>query len=189
MLKLNNGEWFDSDNQLENAINMRLCRACEYLAKGYTKCIGCYIGKKEFFSKAKIQINDNNNKIITNKGDKKMNKYYEIAKVCFELVVKIRKLNNEKEVDLNETFDTISKERQKYLYDNIEHIIKNPNLTAKEEHNIWMKPRLEDGWVYGEKTDRKNKIHNCLVPFEDLNFYQKLKDHLVIETVKMYFGL
>jgi len=35
-------------------------------------------------------------------------------------------------------------------------------------------------------SDRKNKIHSCLVTYEKLNYYQKLKDHLVIETIKMY---
>jgi hypothetical protein len=187
-IKLKNGEWFDNEEQLKDAINKKLCKACKYLTKSYNKCIGCHVGNKELFIESKIKVNDNKNK-NSNKGEKKMHKYYELAKACFSIVVNIRNLNNETEVDLNETFDTISEERQKLLYDNIEHILKNPNITAKQEHDVWVKLKEETGWVYGEKTDRKRKIHSCIVPFEDLNFYQKLKDHLVIETIKMYFGL
>ena len=115
-------------------------------------------------------------------------KVEDIARICFSLVVDIRRHNFlENELNLDETFDTISAERQQQLIKNIEHIRLNPDITAKEEHEIWAKLKINDGWKYGEVTDRENKIHACLVPYDELNFYQKLKDHLVIETVKMYY--
>jgi hypothetical protein len=49
-----------------------------------------------------------------------------------------------------------------------------------------MKLKLKDNWEYGIKTDRKNKIHNCLVPFELLNYYQILKDIIFIDVVKSF---
>lgn len=112
-----------------------------------------------------------------------------LANACFEIVVSIRKMNMEDAESCNEIFAGISPERQQQLLDNIDHIIQNPNITAKEEHAIWASLKIKDGWKYGPVTDRANKIHNCLVPYENLNFYQRLKDHLVIETVKLFYNL
>lgn len=111
---------------------------------------------------------------------------YTIAKTVFTIVNSIRILNGETDI---EDFDNISDERKMQLYNNIDEIIKNPNITAKDEHDIWMKLKLKDGWIYGEKTDRENKIHNCLVPYEQLNIFQKLKDKLAIETIKMFYDI
>lgn len=113
-----------------------------------------------------------------------MEKYYEIAKIIFTILGTIRELNNESEI---ETFDSISEQRKQSVYKNVDKIIKNPDITAEEEHDIWMKQKLKDGWKYGKITDRQNKIHNCIVPYSKLNFYQKLKDQIIIETVKLYF--
>jgi ppGpp synthetase/RelA/SpoT-type nucleotidyltranferase len=39
---------------------------------------------------------------------------------------------------------------------------------AALEHGRWNIERLKDGWRPGKKRDDSNKIHNCLVPWEEL---------------------
>lgn len=113
--------------------------------------------------------------------------YYDIAKTCFELVKTIRRLNNEDYID--ENFDEISDERKSYLCQHVKEVILNPNISPRTLHNKWKKVRLENGWVYNNKKDVEKKQHPCLVEYEHLNFYQKLKDVVFIETIKLYHRL
>ncbi|MBQ6860577.1 MAG: hypothetical protein IJO08_02915 [Clostridia bacterium] len=39
---------------------------------------------------------------------------------------------------------------------------------AKQIHDEWAREKIRAGWVYGEVTDKANKIHRDLVPFETL---------------------
>lgn len=112
-----------------------------------------------------------------------MHKYYEVSKLAFHLINEIRKMNGEKDV---ESFDDISPERQQYSYDLVEKVLDNKNLTGEMLHYEWKQQRLKDGWSYGTPTDRENKIHECLCPYEDLNPFQKLKDNIFISTVNSY---
>jgi hypothetical protein len=113
---------------------------------------------------------------------------YNLASLCFGIVVEIRR-HNDAEMLVDEKFESISDNRKQYLYDNIKAVIANPTITAKDMHDEWMRVRVEDGWTYSKTTDRNNKKHDCLVEYEVLDFKQKLKDHLVVETIKMYFNL
>jgi ppGpp synthetase/RelA/SpoT-type nucleotidyltranferase len=46
---------------------------------------------------------------------------------------------------------------------------------AKLEHGRWNIERLRDGWRYGKTRDDSHKIHNCLVPWEEL--LEDIKDY------------
>lgn len=39
---------------------------------------------------------------------------------------------------------------------------------AKQVHDEWAREKLKNGWRWGKVTDKKNKIHRDLVPFEVL---------------------
>ena len=39
---------------------------------------------------------------------------------------------------------------------------------AEAAHIVWMDGKLRDGWKYGGLTDKTKKIHNCLVPYDQL---------------------
>lgn len=110
-----------------------------------------------------------------------MNKINFIAKTAFNTMQIIRKYNEESEI---ETFDKLNLERKKQLYKTVYAALNDKEITAKDLHKAWEKAKLEDGWTYGEKTDRKNKIHNCLIPFEKLNVFQRMKDDIFIEITK-----
>lgn len=62
--------------------------------------------------------------------------------------------------------------------------------SPEEQHESWMKHKLESGWVYGETKDEILKTHPCLVTYENLPKEQQLKDHLfraVVETLQVYY--
>jgi hypothetical protein len=47
---------------------------------------------------------------------------------------------------------------------------------ARQEHRRWMNVTLANGWRYGPETDRAQKLHSSLVPWEALPESEKRKD-------------
>ncbi|MCP4694965.1 MAG: hypothetical protein GY859_43460, partial [Desulfobacterales bacterium] len=47
---------------------------------------------------------------------------------------------------------------------------------ARMEKKRWNADRLMDGWVYGRTRNDKEKIHDLLIPWEELSEHEKLKD-------------
>ncbi len=59
-------------------------------------------------------------------------------------------------------------------------------IMAKNVHEVWAKERIEQGWSYGEKRDDVNKLHPCLLPYEELpEFEKKFDRNTAIETLKL----
>ncbi|MFA5154602.1 MAG: hypothetical protein WC554_18805 [Clostridia bacterium] len=110
-------------------------------------------------------------------------KYLKIAALCSQIINAVRLVNGEDDLEI---FDLLTEEEQKARARNVEIVINDPNMSQEAQHVEWLKCMHSLGWKWGEITDRKNKIHNCLVSYEDLPFLQKLKDHLFIQTVKFY---
>lgn len=62
-------------------------------------------------------------------------------------------------------------------------------LTPEEQHNLWMRHKLANGWKFGERKDDIAKTHPCIVPYSMLPAQQKVKDLLfgaVVEAMKDY---
>jgi hypothetical protein len=108
-----------------------------------------------------------------------MDKEY-IAKIAFNLLQVIRIYNSE---DCIETYDNLSEERKSQVICAVEEVLDNPKITAYDVHDVWMEAKLKDGWQYSPVTDREKKQSACLVPFAELNIFQKLKDALFIQIV------
>ncbi len=49
---------------------------------------------------------------------------------------------------------------------------------AKQIHDEWCREKLLNGWVWGPETNKANKIHRDLVPFEVLASTPELKDDI-----------
>lgn len=63
-------------------------------------------------------------------------------------------------------------------------------LMAKMEHRRWCAERFLNGWKWGEKKDKPNKIHPLLVAWDDLPFKEKRKDYEQIENLpKVYSAI
>ena len=62
----------------------------------------------------------------------------------------------------------------------------NNKATAEEIHQNWMNDKVADNWVYGEVKDIEKKTHPCLVPYHELSYEQKVKDHLFRAVVNSF---
>ncbi len=61
---------------------------------------------------------------------------------------------------------------------------------AKNVHEIWAQERISQGWSYGDKRDDENKLHPCLVPYEELPEEEKEYDrNTSIGTLKLILKL
>jgi len=53
----------------------------------------------------------------------------------------------------------------------------------KEAHDSWMSKYFEMGWKYGPVYDPSKKIHPDLVPYEELDPKEKVKDEVFLRLV------
>jgi hypothetical protein len=56
-------------------------------------------------------------------------------------------------------------------------------MLAEAEHKRWMQSKLDEGWAYAPKMDRAKKLHNCLVPWENLPDKEKEKDRDLVRGI------
>jgi len=55
---------------------------------------------------------------------------------------------------------------------------------AEAAHMVWMDGKLRDGWKYGTLTDKKKKIHSCLVPYGQLSEADKQSDRDIVRRFR-----
>ncbi|MDT7602042.1 MAG: hypothetical protein QOF61_39 [Acidobacteriota bacterium] len=58
-------------------------------------------------------------------------------------------------------------------------------LLARNNHEVWARQRLREGWRYGHARNDERKEHPSLVPYEELSESEKAYDlNTVLETLK-----
>lgn len=50
--------------------------------------------------------------------------------------------------------------------------------TPEDQHQLWMKLKVNDGWQHGPTKDAEAKMHPCIVPYAELPPEQRAKDYL-----------
>ncbi|MCX8028273.1 MAG: RyR domain-containing protein [Thermodesulfovibrionales bacterium] len=50
-------------------------------------------------------------------------------------------------------------------------------------HQVWMEGKIRDGWRQGDVIDKVNKIHTCLVPYEQLSEADKESDRDMVRGI------
>ena len=61
---------------------------------------------------------------------------------------------------------------------------------AENNHEVWARERVKQGWTYGSKRDDATKQHPCLIPYKDLPPDERLMDQMsAIETIKTLISL
>ena len=57
---------------------------------------------------------------------------------------------------------------------------------AKQQHDVWVQSRIEQGWTYGPERNDQLKHHPCLVPYEELPDVEKAYDRdTAVGTLKL----
>lgn len=81
--------------------------------------------------------------------------------------------------------EQINKDQLDSLIDGIDYLKANPDSTAEENHNNWMRMKKNQGWVHGENKDFAAKTHPDLMPFDSLPVIEQRKDisDLVIQRL------
>jgi hypothetical protein len=60
----------------------------------------------------------------------------------------------------------------------------NPGAGPAASHERWMEQKLADGWACGPVKDVENRLHPCMVPYDELPPEQKAKDFIFCSIVK-----
>ena len=69
----------------------------------------------------------------------------------------------------------------------VQFILDNPEATPADSHASWLAVKEADGWIYGPVKDPENKLHPCMVPYDQLPIEQQTKDHLFGTVVRSFF--
>lgn len=56
-------------------------------------------------------------------------------------------------------------------------------VTARQLHENWVRHKQSQGWVWAKVKDASKKEHNCLLPYDELNPKERLKDKLFLGIV------
>lgn len=72
--------------------------------------------------------------------------------------------------------EKINGDQLESLRDGVKFALENPDTTPEENHDNWMRMKIEQGWIYGGRKDFEKKTHPDLVPFEELPDIEKRKD-------------
>ncbi len=61
---------------------------------------------------------------------------------------------------------------------------------SQNNHDVWARGRMSDGWTLGAHRDDATKSHPCLVPYAELPESEKQYDrNTVVETLKAIIAL
>jgi ryanodine receptor 2 len=57
---------------------------------------------------------------------------------------------------------------------------------AENNHDIWARRRMSEGWKYGSQRDDERKLHPCLIPYGELPESEKEYDRATaLEALKV----
>ena len=63
-------------------------------------------------------------------------------------------------------------------------------LISRSVHDAWQQERRRQGWIYGSITDRDQKTHESMIPYDNLNEEEKELDRQTVRRViSMLFSL
>jgi hypothetical protein len=98
-----------------------------------------------------------------------------IAKVCHTVNREYcRSLGDNNQPHWNDS----SEEIKQSAINGVRAHLANRNLTPEESHTLWLKTKLENGWVYGEEKDFDKKTHPCITSYSKLPQEQRSKDYI-----------
>lgn len=69
----------------------------------------------------------------------------------------------------------------------VEFRIANPDAKPSSQHEEWKKEKVNNGWVYVATKDEEKKTHPCIVDWNKLPEFQRVKDILFASIVNATF--
>lgn len=72
--------------------------------------------------------------------------------------------------------EVINGDQLESLLDGIRFQDEHPDNTPEQNHDNWMRMKIEQGWVFGEVKDFEKKTHPDLVQFNELPEIEQRKD-------------
>jgi hypothetical protein len=110
----------------------------------------------------------------------------QIAKVCHEANRAYCQTNG----DLTHgSWEEISQERRDGMIKGVIYRLNNPGASQEATHVAWCESKKAEGWKFGAKKNEEEKIHPCLVPYEQLPITQQLKDTLFGMIVNSFLAV
>lgn len=94
-----------------------------------------------------------------------------------------------KEPNVAKPWNTVSTDIYESCLIGVQRVIDNPSITDEALHDSWVETKRSQGWVYGEVRSDEQKHHPCMVPYNELPAYQRLKDALFRNIVKAVLNL
>lgn len=67
-------------------------------------------------------------------------------------------------------------------------LIAEHDTAPQQLHDLWVASKVADGWTLGSVKDFTNKIHPCLIPYDQLPEEHRIKDEMWISHVKIMLG-
>lgn len=65
-------------------------------------------------------------------------------------------------------------------------LIELTEVLARNTHEVWAQTRIAQGWRYGPERNDAEKLHPCLVPYEELSEEEKEYDrNTAMETIRL----
>jgi len=63
--------------------------------------------------------------------------------------------------------------------------MKHHESTPKDSHENWLAEKTRTGWIYGPEKDTLNRLHPCMLPFDQLPKEQQAKDFIFHAIIKV----
>lgn len=65
-------------------------------------------------------------------------------------------------------------------------LIELTELMARNVHEVWAETRIAQGWKWGTQRSDRQRLHPCLVPYDELPEMEKIYDRkTATETLKL----
>jgi len=81
-------------------------------------------------------------------------------------------------------WDELSDKEKNNIIGGVKYLLENQGLPKSVLHDNWVESKIKDGWKVGLLRDTDNKIHEYLVPYEQLPSFPKMKIGLFYDVVK-----
>ncbi|MCK5020114.1 MAG: hypothetical protein KAS32_23875 [Candidatus Peribacteraceae bacterium] len=105
----------------------------------------------------------------------------DIAKICYQTnKAYCETIGDNSQVDWNRAADW----QRQSVFDGVMFHLEHPYAGPSGSHENWLRLKQKEGWVYGETKDTIDKIHPCMIPYDELPVEQQIKDALFVSIVK-----